>query len=75
MYWNDEILANITGKDHLDRLSILVSGNGVIKLLNVLYFESRTGVATIMCSISNLKIVTALNIRNSNDCQNLKQFF
>ncbi|CAI6362859.1 unnamed protein product [Macrosiphum euphorbiae] len=46
VHWDDKILTDITGKGHVDRLPILVSGDGVSKLLSVPKLESATGEET-----------------------------
>lgn len=43
MHWYGKILPDITGIDNVNRLPILVSGDGVCKLFNVLKLESGTG--------------------------------
>ncbi|KAF0708425.1 Uncharacterized protein FWK35_00031509, partial [Aphis craccivora] len=45
VHWDGKILPDITGKDNVDRLPILVSGDGVSKLLSVPKLESGTGEA------------------------------
>jgi len=45
VHWDGKILPDITGKDNVDRLPILVSGDGECKLLNVPKLESGTGEA------------------------------
>ena len=35
VHWDGKLMADLTGSDHVDRLPVLVSGNGVSQLLNV----------------------------------------
>lgn len=54
VHWDGKILPDITGKDNVDRLPILVSGYGVSKLLNVPKLESGTGEAMLNAVIDSL---------------------
>ncbi|KAE9528104.1 hypothetical protein AGLY_012526 [Aphis glycines] len=54
VHWDGKILPDITGKDNVDRLPILVSGDGVSKLLSVPKLESGTGEAISNAVIASL---------------------
>jgi len=54
VHWDGKILPDITGKDNVDRLPILVSGDGVSKLLSVPKLESGTGEAISNAVIESL---------------------
>ncbi|KAE9536730.1 hypothetical protein AGLY_006963, partial [Aphis glycines] len=54
VHWDGKILPDITGKDNVDRLPILVSGDGVSKLLSVPKLESGTGKAISNAVIASL---------------------
>ena len=54
VHWDGKILPDITGKDNVDRLPILVSGYGVSKLLNVPKPESGIGEAMSNAVIDSL---------------------
>jgi hypothetical protein len=43
VHWDGKILLAITSTDNVDRFSILVTGDGVSKLLNIPKLESETG--------------------------------
>lgn len=46
IHWDGKILEDITGREKVDRLPILVSGEGVEQLLNVPKLDAGTGIAT-----------------------------
>ena len=46
VHWDGKILEDITGRETVDRLPILVSGEGVDQLLNVPKLDSGTGLST-----------------------------
>src|SRR6218665_102077 len=43
VHWDGKLLQDLTGKEHVDRLPVLVSGHGVNKLLGVSKLTSGTG--------------------------------
>ena len=45
IYWNGKLLEDITGEEKVDRLPILVSGQGTNQLLVVLKLPEGTGIA------------------------------
>ena len=46
IHWDGKILEDIAGRETVDRLPILVSGEGVEQLLNVPKLDAGTGLAT-----------------------------
>ena len=45
MHWDGKLLPDLTGKEKVDRLPVLVSGEGTMKLLSVPLLPSGTGTA------------------------------
>ena len=45
VHWDGKLLKDITGNDHVDRLPVIVTGEGISKLLNVAKLSSGTGEA------------------------------
>ena len=45
VHWDGKLLPDLTGKEKVDRLPVLVSGEGTMKLLSVPLFPSGTSTA------------------------------